>query len=253
MITKDSEEINLLRDSGKILAQTLVLLATQVKPGLPASVLDELAEQEIIAKGGRPSFKNYAAFADGPKFPAALCISINDEIVHGIPGKKILKEGDIVGLDLGVEYKGFYTDAAITVPVGKIDNLKTKLVACANECLSDALMAAVAGNYTGDIGFAIERRAKKYGFSVVRDLVGHGVGKSVHEDPEVPCFGTPGAGTKLVSGMVLAIEPMINAGLGGIHFLSDGWTVKTIDGKPSAHVEHTVLIKKGSCEIITSV
>jgi methionyl aminopeptidase len=181
-------------------------------------------------------------------------VSINDEVVHGIPRKdKILREGDIVGLDLGMSYQGLFTDAALTVAVGKIDNESKKLIQAAEECLQTAIAEIAPGKSTGDVGFAIESTAKKYGFQVVRELVGHGVGLSVHEDPEVPCFGKPGTGVKLMEGHVIAVEPMVNAGDWKVFFSDDHWTIKTQDAKRSAHIEHTLLVTKHGCEVLTRI
>ncbi|HEV8601258.1 MAG TPA: type I methionyl aminopeptidase [Patescibacteria group bacterium] len=253
MITSDQQEIENLRQGGKILARVLDMVVSKVKPGISAFELDKLAEQEIRNAGAVPSFKGYKSHPQGPPFPATLCVSKNDEVVHGLPLKdKILNDGDIVGLDIGLKFKGLYTDMAITVPVGRVESKHIRLIAAAKECLAKALEQALPANYTGDIGFAIESTAKKSGFSVVKDLVGHGVGKEVHEDPEVPCYGPPRSGTKLVAGMVLAIEPMINVGTGQVHFADDKWTVKTNDGSFSAHMEHTVLITDKGAEIITT-
>jgi methionyl aminopeptidase len=254
MVTNDPKEIEALRQSGKILATVLELVAKKAKPGISAAELDELAEKEIRARGAEPSFKNYAAQVGDPVFPASLCVSINNEVVHGIPSQnKILKEGDIVGLDLGVNYQGFYTDAAITVAIGQTSPRRLKLIQVATECLDNALQALKAGVFTGDVGFIMESTAKKYSFSVVRELVGHGVGKQVHEDPEVPCFGQPHTGTKIKAGMVLAIEPMVNAGGWKINFSDDNWTIKTEDGSDSAHMEHTILVTDSGCEILTKL
>lgn len=254
MITKDPKEIEILRKSGHILAAVLNMVASRAKAGVTAYELDQLAEAEIKKAGAIPSFKNYSARPGDPKFPASLCVSINDEVVHGIPTKdKILKDGDIVGLDLGLIYQGLYTDAAITVGVGKIDSTSAKLIAAATECLANAIKEIVPGKFTGDIGFATESTAKKYGFQVVRELVGHGVGKGVHEEPEVPGFGRRGTGTKLVEGMVIAVEPMVNAGGWKIVFAEDNWTIKTADNSRSAHMEHTVLITQQGCEILTNM
>jgi methionyl aminopeptidase len=254
MITKNPEEINNLREGGRILATVLSLVASKVKPGISAAELDELADKEIVKAGGRPSFKNYRSQFDGPAFPAALCVSVNDEVVHGIPHTdKILEEGDIVGLDIGMEYKGLYTDTAITVPVGKVEQKDLLLIKAAAESLDAGLAQVKPGNYTGDIGHAIESVAKSYKFQVVRELVGHGVGNAVHEEPEVPCFGKPKTGTKLIEGMVLAIEPMVNQGTWKINFADDKWTIITEDGSWSAHKEHTILVTKDGCEILTNV
>jgi methionyl aminopeptidase len=254
MITQDPKEIEILRQGGQILAGVLELVAGQVKPGVSAFDLDQLAESEIKKRGAVPSFKNYRAVDGDPPFPGSLCVSVNDEVVHGIPGKdKILKDGDIVGLDLGVQFQGLFTDAAVTVPVGRVDEKYLTLIKATRESLEAGLAAVKSGNYTGDVGFAIESAAKKYGFQVVRELVGHGVGKAVHEEPEIPCFGTEKTGTKLLIGMVIAVEPMVNEGGWKVYFTQDHWTIKTLDRGRSAHIEHTVLITDNGCEILTNV
>lgn len=254
MIIKDSKQIEELKQSGKILADVLQLVASKAEPGVSAYDLDALAEKEIRRRGGNPAFKNYKPESSSSPFPNSLCVSINNEIVHGIPKKtKILKSGDIVSLDLGVEYHGFFTDAAITVPVGKVDKRTLTLVDVTKQCLDNAIKVIKAGTYIGNIGHAIESTAKYYGFSVVRELVGHGVGAAVHEDPEIPCFGLPGTGPILKEGMVIAVEPMVNIGKWQIEFDKDGWTAKTRDGSTSAHFEHTLLVTKNGCEIITQV
>jgi methionyl aminopeptidase len=252
MITNDPEQIKLLKESGRILSQTLSLVASKVAPGVSTIELDKIAENNIRKMGGVPAFKNYRSRKSDPAFPATLCVSINDEVVHGIPTlDKILEDGDIVGIDLGVNYKGMFTDAAITIPVGKITTKYLKLISTAKNCLAEALKQVEPGATTGDIGFAIESEAKKNGFQVVRELVGHGVGLSVHEDPEVPCFGKKGTGTKLQKGMVLAIEPMINELGWEVVFAEDKWTVLTLDGGRSSHFEHTVLVTENGFEILT--
>lgn len=252
MIIKNSEQLDKLRRSGKILSTTLKLVAQRIAPGVPASMLDKLAEDNIRKMGGVPSFKNYRSRKNDPAFPASLCVSINDEVVHGIPSKnKILEDGDIVGLDLGVAFEGYYTDAAITVPVGDVDETAIKLMQTTKQAIDLALGRVKPGATTGDLGNAMETTAKLSNFSVVRELVGHGVGESVHEDPEIPCYGKPGTGVKLSEGMVLAIEPMINEGGWEVVFASDKWTVLTLDGSRSAHFEHTVVVTKTGCEILT--
>lgn len=254
MITNDPKEIELLRKSGRILAETLNLVATKVAPGVSAYELDELAEKHIRKAGGVPSFKNYRSRKNDPAFPASLCVSVNDEVVHGIPTKdKILQEGDIVGLDLGVDYQGYFTDAAITVPVGEVSATSQKLIATAREALTKAVSVCREGARVGDLGHAMEQTVKSAGFQVVRELVGHGVGKSVHEDPEIPCFGRPGSGPELKKGHILAIEPMVNEKEWGVAFADDLWTVLTADGGRSAHFEHTVLVTDTGCEILTSI
>ncbi len=236
------------------MSSTLKLLASKVAPGVSAFELDQLAESEIRKAGGTPAFKNYQPAPGDSPYPASLCVSVNDEVVHGIPTKqKILKNGDIVGLDLGVIFGNLYTDAAITVPVGQADPESLKLIEAASESLQNAINILAPGKTTGDIGHAIETTVKKYKFQVVRDLVGHGVGKSVHEAPEIPCYGKPGTGTKFEEGMVVAIEPMINAGSSQIQFMDDEWTIKTGDGSRSSHMEHTLLITRNGCEILTNV
>jgi methionyl aminopeptidase len=252
MITHDPKEIEILKQGGKILADVLQLVVKQAVPGARAADLDALAEKEIRARGGVPSFKNYRAQAGDPTFPSSLCVSVNDEVVHGIPHKdKILKDGDIVGLDLGVQYEGLFTDAAITVPVGKVSEKYLKLIEAAKESLKAGLAQVKPGNFTGDVGSAIEAKVKSYGFEVVRELVGHGVGKAVHENPEVPCFGKPKSGSKILKGMVLAIEPMVNEGTWKVIFSEDNWTIKTQDHSRSAHWEHTILVTDSGFEILT--
>lgn len=253
MITNDPEEIKTLRRGGEILAAVLAMVAQAVKPGVSASDLNVLAEKEIERMGASPSFKNYQSSPADPPFPAALCVSINEEVVHGLPVQgKILKAGDIVGLDLGVWYRGLATDAAVTVPVGKTDRDSYRLLETTRLCLQNAIEQARPGNTTGDIGHAIEATAISGGFSVVRELVGHGVGKAVHEEPEIPCYGKPGKGVVLEKGMVLAIEPMVNQKAGGIGFSRDGWTITTKDGGRSAHFEHTVLVTEKGAVILTA-
>src|SRR3989338_730185 len=254
MIINDPKEISFLRQGGRILVTILNLVASQAKAGTASYDLDYLAEQEIRKCGGIPCFKNYRARKRDHAFPSSLCVSVNDEVVHGIPTKnKILKSGDIVGLDLGVLYQGFYTDAALTIPIGEVDQTSLKLIAAAKECLNKAIKIIKPGKFTGDIGAIIESTAQKYGFVVVRELVGHGVGWAVHEEPEIPCFGKVGTGTKLVEGMVIAVEPMINEKGWKVIFNEDRWTIKTQDGGRSAHMEHTLLVTKNSCEILTNM
>ncbi len=254
MITKDPREIEILRQGGKILATVLNIVAKETVPGVSAYDLDQMAETEIRKLGGTPSFKNYRAQPNDSLFPASLCVSVNDEVVHGIPTKsKVLQDGDIVGLDLGVQYQGLFTDGAITVAVGKVSKKYLKLIQAAKESLQAGLDMVKSGNFTGDVGYAIESVAKKYGFQVVRELVGHGVGKAVHEEPEVPCFGKPKTGVKLVQGMVLAIEPMLNEGGWKVYFADDNWTIKTEDHTRSAHEEHTILVTDKGYEILTQI
>lgn len=252
MIIKDEQQLETLRQSGRILAETLNLVASKVAPGVSAYDLDQLAEREIKGRGATPSFKNYKSSPQDTAYPASLCVSVNSEVVHGIPKKtKILKDGDIVSLDLGVEYRGVYTDAAITVPVGNVDKRILNLLEVTKLALENAMKVIKAGALIGNVGHAIDSTAKYYGFQVVKELVGHGVGNDVHEEPDIPCFGIPGTGKPLPEGIVIAVEPMVNMGKAKIMFDRDGWTVKTYDGLPSAHFEHTLLVTKTGCEIIT--
>lgn len=248
-LIKTDEEIQTIAAGGRILHDILYGAAALVKPGISTGELNQFAEDAIIKTGGRPSFKNY-----GPKknpFPAGLCTSVNDVVVHGIPSGAILKSGDIIGLDIGMEYKGLYTDTAITVAVGGVSETAKKLIEITKKSLDAGLAQAKAGNKIGDIGFAIQSTAEAAGFGVVRDLVGHGVGYDVHEDPMVPCYGKKGTGEVLREGMVLAIEPMLCEHEYFIKMDADGWTIRTADGGLSAHFEHTVAITKNGARILT--
>jgi len=252
-ILKNIEDINKLREGGKILASVLREAASRALPGAKTTELDKLAEKIIKEAGGRPSFKNYKTADDKIPYPASLCVSINEEVVHGIPGERVLKDGDIVSLDLGMEYKGFYTDSAVTVSVGEASEQAKKLIETTKESLNLGIMAVKNGAFTGDIGYAIQSFAEKNGFNVVRKLVGHGLGRKVHETPEVPNFGAKGKGEILREGEVIAIEPMITAGRHDIYLDKDWWTWKTKDGSLSAHFEHTVIVTKIGAEIITKI
>ena len=242
-LIKTQEEIEIIAEGGKLIQNILHNTAKLVKPGVSTWELNEYAESEIYKLGARPSFKDY-----GPKknpFPAGLCTSVNSQVVHGIPSRDVvLKNGDIIGLDIGMEYKGLYTDTAITVAVGTVSDKVKKLIEATKKCLDLSLREAKAGNKIGDISHIIQKTAEDAGFSVVRDLVGHGVGYDVHEDPAVPCYGKKGTGIVLQEGMVLAIEPMLCAGEYFVVFEPDGWTISTKDGGLSAHFEHTVAITK---------
>lgn len=244
------EEIALLRKSGEILRNALNEVVLSIKPGISSVSLDQIAESSIRKQGGVPSFKNYG---DERPFPAALCVSINDEIVHGIPSAtKVVREGDIVSVDLGVNYRGMNTDMAKSVIAGKPQNkTDVKLLKVTEAALLAGIAEAHAGKTTGDVGYAVQKVAEKDGFNVVRALVGHGVGKEVHSDPQVPNFGQKGEGTVLVAGIAIAIEPMVVIGKYDIKTSSDGWSVYTIDGERSAHFEHTILIGEKKSEIIT--
>ena len=251
VIIKTPEEIQILREGGARLAGILAKVADMVKPGISTADLDAYAYKLIKEGGDEPAFLNYKPEGQSKAYPASLCTSLNNEVVHGIPSpNKILKEGDIISIDLGLKHKGMFTDHAITVPVGKADKASNKLLEMTAEALLVGIEQAKGGNTVGDIGHAIEQFVnRKYG--VVRELSGHGVGKKIHEDPYIPNFGKPGKGQKLIPGMVVAIEPMLNIGKADIITLSDGYTIKTADGSRSAHFEHTVLITEGEAEILT--
>jgi methionyl aminopeptidase len=251
VIIKSKEEIDILREGGRRLGAILAKVAQKVRPGVSTFELDQYAYELIREGGDEPAFLNYKPDGHHKAFPASLCTSVNNEVVHGIPRKdKILKEGDIICIDLGLKHKGLFTDHAVTVAVGAISKESQKLIDATREALAVGIEQAVAGNTVGDIGHAIEAFVnKRYG--IVRELSGHGVGKHIHEDPYVPNFGKKGKGAKLVPGMVIAIEPMLNVGRADIVSMSDGYTIKTADGARSAHFEHTVLITDGEPEILT--
>ncbi len=255
MITiKTPEEIKILRDGGKILASILLSVADRAKPGVATIKLDEYAEFLIKKAGGEPSFKNYKTRDDKYPFPASLCVSINDEVVHGIPSlDKILKEGDIASFDLGMKYKNLYTDAAITIGVGKISAESRKLLDITKSALDKGIKASRENATTGDIGFAIQPYVEKNGFNVVKKLVGHGVGHAVHEDPEIPNWGKKCAGFELAKGMVFAIEPMVAMGNSDVYLDKNNWTWKTKDGSLAAHFEHTVAVTKNGAKVLTQV
>jgi methionyl aminopeptidase len=249
---KTKKEIDLLREGGKLHARILEDLKNMAKPGMSTKDLNDYAEQEIRKAGDKPSFLNYQPYGADRPYPASLCVSVNDEIVHGIPSKKrILKEGDIVTCDLGVTHNGLITDAAITFPVGKISKEVETLLKVTEESLMAGIKAARAGNHVGDIGAAVFACSIPYGYGVVRDLGGHGVGHQVHEDPHIPNFGRPGSRELLEPGMVLAIEPMFTLGTHKVKLLKDGYTFSTADHSLSAHFEHTIAITKGDPIILT--
>lgn len=243
---KSREEIALMREAGRIVCEILDELEQAVAPGVTTWELDALAEKLIYQKGARPAFKGYHGF------PACLCASINHEVLHGIPSKRrSLQEGDLMKLDFGVVYRGFFGDSARTVPVGKVTAEALALLNTTREALHKGIQAMVPGNRVGDIGHAVQRHAEARGYSVVRDFTGHGIGRHLHEAPEVPNYGQPGSGMKLRPGMVLAVEPMVNQGTSDVAVLEDDWTAVTVDNKLSAHFEHTVLITEGGPEILT--
>ena len=242
---KSEEEIELLRIAGEITGSTHNYLKPYIKPGITTLELDKLAEDYILSRGATPSFKGY----DG--FPGTVCASINNEVVHGIPSGRTLKEGDIITLDIGACWKGYHGDSAWTYAVGEISAKKKYLLEHTEKSLFKGLEAIHDGCHVGDIGYAVSKYAKEHGLGVVRELVGHGVGTDVHEEPDVPNYGARGTGPVLKEGMVIAVEPMLNLGSRKVYILEDGWTIITADGKPSAHFEHTVLVTKDGYEILT--
>ena len=247
IILKNENEIDLMRKAGKILGETLNLLKEKVRPGITTTELDRLAEEFITKHGATPSFKGLYGF------PASLCISVNNQVIHGFPGSYELKDGDIVSIDCGVCLNGFNSDAARTFGVGNISEEAEKLIRITEESFFKGIEKAYVDNRLTDISNEIQQYVEANGFSVVRDFVGHGIGRKVHEDPEVPNFGRPGRGPKLMAGMVLAIEPMVNMGSYRVKTLDDGWTVVTADGKLSAHYENTVAILPNGPEILTLI
>jgi methionyl aminopeptidase len=243
---KSVEEIELIRESSLLVSKTLGEIAKIIGPGVTTLELNKLAEAFIRDHGGVPAFLNYHGF------PFSLCISLNDQVVHGFPSKNALVEGDMVSVDCGVILNKYYGDSAFTFAIGEVSDTVKALMRVTRECLDLGVEKAVTGNRVGDIGYAVQEHAEKNGFGVVKELVGHGVGLHLHEKPEVPNYGKRGSGVKLEEGMVIAIEPMINAGRAGVKFWDDGWTVSTSDKKPSAHYEHTVAVKKGKVDILSS-
>ena len=243
---KTNEEIEIQRQSSLLVGKTLAEVAKNVRPGITTRELDKVAEMFILSHGAIPGFKGYGGF------PATLCISVNDAVVHGIPGDQVLKDGDIVSIDCGVLMNGFYGDSAYTFAVGEVDEEVLKLLQRTKESLDLAIEQAIAGKRVGDIGNAVQSYVEGFGYSVVRDLVGHGVGRNLHEKPEVPNYGRRGSGIKLKTGMVLAIEPMINLGVKEVIQEKDGWTIRTADSKPSAHFEHDVAVKNGKADVLST-
>lgn len=245
IIIKSQREIEQLKRSNVIVAEVLQELKGMIAPGRTTQELDRVAETIILSKGALPAFKGYR------NYPAAICVSINEEVVHGIPGPRKLKEGDIVSIDVGVNLHGYFGDAAITVPVGEVDQRARRLLEVTERALYIGIEMARIGNRLFDISHAIQKWVEGKGFSVVREFVGHGIGKSLHEEPQIPNFGSPGQGPRLEKGMVFALEPMVNEGTYEVKILSDGWTVVTADGKRSAHFEHTIAITDGQAEILS--
>lgn len=243
---KTEEEIDLIRNSSLLVAKTHAEIAGLIKPGINTLALDKIAEDFIRDNGGVPAFKGYGGF------PNTLCMSPNDQVVHGIPNDRVLEDGEILSVDCGVVMNGYFGDSAFTYEVGEVDTETKQLLKVTKESLYKGIEMAVSGNRIGDIGYAVQKHAESFGYGVVRELVGHGVGKNLHESPEVPNYGRRGRGAKLQEGLVIAIEPMINMGTRKIMQHNDGWTITTIDNKPSAHFEHTIVVRKGKAEILSS-
>jgi len=243
---KTDEEVGLLRASNLLVSETLAELAALIKPGITTLYLDGIAEEFIRDRGATPGFKGYGGF------PNTLCTSVNDEVVHGIPSDYVLREGDILSVDCGVILDGWYGDSAFTFPVGEISEEMRRLLDYTRASLEEGVKFAVAGNRVGDISFAVQSKAESGGYSVVRELVGHGLGKKLHEQPEVANWGRQGTGAKMEKGLVICIEPMINAGKKETLQMSDGWTIKTADGKPSAHFEYAVAVDRGKADVLTT-
>jgi len=236
-----------MRASGKLVGQVLAHLRTLVEPGISTIEIDQVAEKMIRDAGAIPTFKGYNGF------PFSICASVNEQVVHGFPSGYKLKEGDIFSIDCGATLEGFVGDTATTVPVGSVDENRLKLIKVTEQCLELAIEQCRPGNHLGDIGWAVQQHAEANGYSVVRDYVGHGIGRRMHEDPQIPNYGKPGHGPKIKSGYVFAVEPMVNKGTHFTKVLSDGWTVVTMDGQPSAHVEHTIAITDDGPEVLTRV
>ncbi len=244
---RSSREIEQLRKANAVVAEVFQRLKGKVTPGITTRELDQIAEEYIRSRGAIPAFKGYRGF------PATLCISINEEVVHGIPGQRRLREGEIVSIDVGVNLGGYFGDAAVTLPVGQVDQEAERLLEVTERALYIGIEEAKIGNRLFDISFAIQRWVESHGFTVVRDFVGHGIGKSLHEEPQIPNFGSPHQGPRLEKGMVFALEPMVNEGTYEVRILSDAWTVVTADGKRSAHFEHTIAIVDGKAEILSAL
>jgi len=243
---KTKEEIELIRISSLLVGKTLAVVASEIKPGVSTAAIDKIAETFILDNGAKPAFKNYRGF------PGTLCVSPNAQVVHGMPGKYILQDGDIISVDCGVLMNGFYGDSAYTFPVGNVKPEILKLLRVTKESLYKGLEKAIVGGRIGDISEAVQFHAESNGYSIVRELVGHGVGKNLHEDPEVANYGRKGTGPKLAEGLVIAIEPMVNFGKRTIRQEKDGWTITTADGLPSAHFEHTIAVGMNKPDILSS-
>jgi len=245
IIVKSPREVEQLRRANAIVAEVLEKLRTVIVPGVATQEVDQITEEIILSRGAIPAFKGYRGY------PKTLCISINEEVVHGIPNQRILKEGDVVSLDVGTNLDGYFGDAALTLPVGEVDENARKLLKVTEKALYIGISVAKAGNRLFDISHAIQQWVESHGFSVVRDFVGHGIGKNLHEEPQIPNYGSPHQGPRLEKGMVFALEPMVNEGTYEVRVLSDAWTVVTADGKRSAHFEHTIVLTDGGAEILS--
>ncbi len=243
---KSERDLEMLRKSGKVLAGVMKKLQALIKPGISTAEIDRRAEELVLGESAQPAFKGYKGF------PATVCVSINEEIVHGIPGERRLKESDIVSLDLGINYQGYFTDTAVTIGLGRINSRLKELIEVTRRSLSEGIKQARLDNNLSDISFSIQKYVEKHGFSVVRQFVGHGIGHKLHEEPEIPNFGRPHQGPRLKNGMVFAIEPMVNMGTWESQILDNGWTAVTKDGLASAHFEHTVAITERGPEILTA-
>jgi methionyl aminopeptidase len=243
---RSEEEIELIRQSSLLVGKALAVVAAMLKPGITTAAIDDVADKFIRDNGGVPAFKNYNGY------PASVCVSVNSQVVHGIPGKYELKNGDVVSIDCGVVMNSFYGDSAYTFIIGEADEKVKRLLQVTKECLYKGIEQAIAGKRVGDISHAVQFHAESNGYSVVRELVGHGVGRKLHEKPEVPNYGNAGSGKVLQDGMTIAIEPMINMGKRNVVQERDGWTVRTQDGLPSAHFEHTVAVRKEKAEILST-
>lgn len=253
IILKNEAEVELIRESSLLVGKALGEVSRLIKPGASTLDLDRIAEEFIRDNGGIPAFKNYPGGPGVAPFPGTLCLSLNEEVVHGIPSKdKVLMEGDIISVDCGVLKNGYFGDSAYTFAVGEISSKKQRLLKITEESLYKGLEKAVVGNRLGDISNAIQFHVESHGYSIVQEMVGHGIGKDLHEPPEIPNYGRRNTGPVLTEGMVFAIEPMVNLGKRRIVVLKDGWTVKTSDGMPSAHFEHTIVVRKDKCEVLSS-
>jgi methionyl aminopeptidase len=247
IIAKSKKEIEKMRAAGQLVGQVLQELRTMVQPGISTLEVDRAAEQMIRGAGALPTFKGYHGF------PYSICASVNEQVVHGFPSAYQLKDGDIFSIDVGVTLEGFVGDTATTVPVGKVDEACLKLIQITEECLARAIEQCCVGKHLGDIGWAVQEHAEAHGYSIVREYVGHGIGRRMHEDPQIPNYGKPGKGPKIRAGYVFAVEPMVNLGTQHTKVLADGWTVVTLDGRQSAHTEHTIAITENGPEVLTLV